>query len=221
MRDKLLTSTNIPSQFRRTTFDDYDEERGNPVYIKKVRDWDPTADQPNMVLVGPPGLAKTMLACATLNEFQFMHVRLPKLKLPPEGRLVWRQQHYPVYFVQIAQWVQLQIRFFQLHTQLERGLLGDPDEYLAIDKLLQDLMYSVRMLVIDDVGKEHRTSSGFAEDAFDLLVRTRGNAGLPTIFTTNLCLDLWGPQYSESMRSFIDRTSKMVVFREAACGGKR
>lgn len=220
MKDKLLSSTNIPAQFRRVTFSDYDEERGHPTYIKRVRTWEPDVEQPSLLLVGHPGLAKTMLACATLNEFQSLHVQMPKRELPPKAQICWRQQRYPVYFIQIAEWIQMQIRFFQLHAQLERGLLTDPDEYLAIDKLLEDLKHNVQMLVLDDIGKEHRTASGFAEDAFDLLVRTRGNAGLATIFTTNLPLDSWAAQYSQSMRSFIERTSKVIGFKKMACGGE-
>jgi len=41
-------------------------------------------------------------------------------------------------------------------------------------------------LVIDDVGREYKTRSGFIENQFDMIFRIRTNALLPTILTSNL-----------------------------------
>lgn len=44
----------------------------------------------------------------------------------------------------------------------------------------------VRFLVIDDLGKEYRAASGFAENKFSALLRTRARDKLTTVVTTNL-----------------------------------
>jgi DNA replication protein DnaC len=62
--------------------------------------------------------------------------------------------------------------------------------------------YAVRTFVLDDLGKEYRTSSNWAENTFDALLRSRFNAGFPTIVTTNVPLKSWGTVYGEAMGSF-------------------
>lgn len=61
---------------------------------------------------------------------------------------------------------------------------------------------NVQVFVLDDLGKEYRTSTGWAENQFDALLRSRFNSGLPTIVTTNVPLKDWGNVYGESMGSF-------------------
>mgnify|MGYP006270136313 CR=1 FL=1 len=71
------------------------------------------------------------------------------------------------------------------------GIYGDSDR-----------MNNVRVFVLDDLGKEYRTASGYAENTFDALLRSRFNAGLPTIVTTNVPLENWGTVYGAPMGSF-------------------
>jgi len=119
-----------------------------------------------------------------------------------------------VYYVQLAELIEMHIRLFRLQGGFERGSISDPTEYWNLDQLLEDLKYKVKLLVVDDVGKEHRTATGFAEDQLDFLVRTRLNRGLPTIYTSNVPLYQWGSQYSESMRSCIERSSLVLEFNQ-------
>ena len=116
-----------------------------------------------------------------------------------------------MYFIQLAEWVDLQIRSFKLHEEVMKGM-REPDEYLELDQLLQDLKNRVEVLVVDDVGHEHRTDSGFAVDTFDSLVRTRHNNGFPTIYTTNVPLRQWGKKYTPAMQSIIERSSLVLTF---------
>ena len=161
-----------------------------------------------MVLQGPPNKAKTMLAAALLNEY---HDRFYSEKFSADDLIVVRQERLPVYFIQLAELIDLHLRLFKLHDLVMKGIV-EPTEYLEIDQLLQDLKARVKVLVIDDVGKEHTTSSKFAEDAFDLLVRTRHNSGMTTIYTTNIPVAKWSYLYSDSMRSLIERSSRIVTF---------
>ena len=149
------------------------------------------------------------MAVASLNERQRrweFKTRTGEL-LPPESLRVLRQSKCPAYFVQLAELIEMHKRSFDLK---------DLDENAWRDQvtLLDDLANKAKWLVIDDVGKEYTTSSGFSIDTFDLLVRTRHNNGFNTIFTSNMPLERWGTCYSESMLSFIKRTSEIVKFTD-------
>ena len=65
-----------------------------------------------------------------------------------------------------------------------------------------DAKHSVPVFVLDDLGKEYRTQSGWSENTFDALLRARFNAGLPTVITTNVPLSKWRVTYGEAMASF-------------------
>jgi len=211
MRKGLGAGPNLPVMFQNVLYRHYDIERGDAAVLRQLKAWRPSASRPFALLHGKPGLGKTMLACATLNETQRRSVEQRK-DLDLHTRRWLRQHKFPVYYVQLAELIEMHIRLFRLQGGCERGSLSDPTEYWNLDQLLEDLKYTVKLLVVDDVGKEHRTATGFAEDQLDFLVRTRLNRGLPTIYTSNVPLYQWGSQYSESMRSCIERSSLVLEF---------
>jgi DNA replication protein DnaC len=213
MADLLLADPHIPTAFRdigyqdfRTTGTDGPIRRG--IY-KTIREWRPTKERPNLLLYGKPGLGKTFLAVASLNERQRLWEFRTKTgkDLPPESVRVLRQNFYPVYFVQLAELITMHLRSFNLRDK-------DDVAWAELTDLLEGLSDRAKWLVIDDVGKEHATGTDFSIDTFDLLVRNRFNNGLYTIFTSNMPPSRWESCYSESMRSFIERTSEIIKFTD-------
>lgn len=59
-------------------------------------------------------------------------------------------------------------------------------------------------LLIDDVGKEHRGGSGFAQNTFDNLIRYRVQHRLPTFLTTNLTKSEIEVIYGDSAISLLE-----------------
>jgi DNA replication protein DnaC len=86
--------------------------------------------------------------------------------------------------------------------RLEKESWDDEDAKVLMKQIYGDSKDSIPLLVLDDLGKKYRTQSGFAENHFDALLRSRFNAGLPTIITTNVALNRWRSTYGSAMESF-------------------
>lgn len=67
---------------------------------------------------------------------------------------------------------------------------------------------NIRLLIIDDLGKERGTT--YEDAAFDELLRSRYDKGLPTIVTTNVDRENWAGQYGEAMGSFVFEAFQQV-----------
>jgi DNA replication protein DnaC len=141
-----------------------------------------------LLLVGEPGHGKTTLASTALQELIRGMSReswgLPDLN--PKRPAMFMD--YPKLLrVQKNQWSD----FDDSVETMINGIYGEGSRE-----------YNVRTFVLDDLGKEHRTTTGWAENTFDALLRSRFNAGFPTIVTTNVPLKSWGTVYGEAMGSF-------------------
>ena len=85
------------------------------------------------------------------------------------------------------------------------------DEPYENDKVLYDGMlgecrddaYNIRVLIIDDIGKEHTSLSGWQKNMLHHILRTRFNNGLPTVVTSNIEKEDWAASYGEATGSFI------------------
>jgi DNA replication protein DnaC len=58
------------------------------------------------------------------------------------------------------------------------------------------------LVVLDDLGQEYRTATGFTSDKFHELVRVRYESALPTIITTNIEPEQLEAIYGKSFESF-------------------
>ena len=144
-----------------------------------------------LMLYGLPGRGKTTLANTLLQEF----IR----NVPPEavgmgpGKAVSRLAKFITY----NSLLDLKGSIMENHDSEEEllynGILGE-----AVDDA-----YNVRLLVLDDVGKEHASASGWQKNMLHHVLRTRFNNGLPTIVTTNIRIDDWESHYGTATQSFV------------------
>lgn len=125
-----------------------------------------------ILLLGEPGHGKTTMASVALQSL-IRTMQLPGLFLD-----------YPKFL------------------RLEKESWGDDELKERIREIYGDAKHSLPLLVLDDLGKEHTTQTGWAENTFDALLRSRFNAGLPTVITSNVALKKWRSAYGPSMESF-------------------
>ncbi|MFI2616694.1 hypothetical protein [Streptomyces sp. NPDC018584] len=137
-----------------------------------------------VMLSGDPGRGKTTQACAALVS-------------------ICRRYRVEGHFIRFSDYVQAKTSSFASHTKIGKGLGGETAAF-EVDQFaeLEHRLYTVPLLVLDDVGKEHRTASGYAAQQFTTLLRHRFDAMLPTIVTTNLRGGEWAAVYDESAASF-------------------
>ena len=144
-----------------------------------------------LLLYGKPGIGKTTLSLAIIQEL------LTKLPLeafaPSENKVLLK----PCYFATFNDILDLKGRNMDDYPAEEdillwAGVLGE----------CKDDSYNIRVLVIDDVGKEHATLSGWQKNLLHHVLRTRFNNGLPTIVTTNIAREDWDGLYGDATASF-------------------
>ena len=144
-----------------------------------------------LMLYGLPGRGKTTVANVLLQHV-IRNAGAETLGMVP-GKVVSR----PCYFITYNALLELKGELMGDHEVsddlLYNGILGEA----------ADDAYNVRLLVLDDVGKEHASASGWQKNMLHHVLRTRFNNGLPTIVTTNIKLDDWESHYGTATQSFV------------------
>jgi hypothetical protein len=143
-----------------------------------------------ILLCGEPGRGKTAMAAACLQDIMLTFPL--EAFVPSPGKVLIR----PCYFSTFNE-------FIALKGKTMDG--SDDDEKMLYEGMLgeaPDDAYNIRVLVIDDLGKEHTTLSGWQRNLLHDILRTRFNNGLPTIVTTNIPLEDWEADYGNATASF-------------------
>lgn len=144
-----------------------------------------------LLFVGDPGHGKSTLA---LSIIQNMMIEFPIESFAVEdGKTLVR----PCYFATFNDIIELKGALMGEHTDEQDRL------FLGMHGECKDDAYNIRVLVIDDVGKEHSSGSGWQRTMLHHILRTRFNNGLPTIVTTNLPVKSWDAAYGDATGSFI------------------
>ena len=202
VRKMWVKMANIPTGRLGWVLDDCTEV--DELNIKRIRSWlyriqngeiikasGETTCGKGLLLWGEPGHGKTTLSVSIIQEM------MTTFPLSPfaveEGRVLNR----PCYFATFNDILALNGMIIGEEASLDqqtlfKGMLGD----------CENDAYNIRVLIVDDLGKEHTTLSGWQSNTFHHLLRTRFNHGLPTIVTTNIKLENWASSYGDATESF-------------------
>lgn len=144
-----------------------------------------------LMFYGTPGQGKTTLALAVIQEI-IRTFNMDELDVKDGNTLV-----RPCFFTT-----------FNEILNIKGALIGNSatdDQEVIYNGMLgnceQD-SFNIRILVIDDIGKEHASLSGWQKNLLHEVLRTRFNNGLPTIVTTNIKLEDWAALYGDATESF-------------------
>lgn len=154
-----------------------------------------------LALTGKPGRGKTTLACAIVNEL-VKHAPKRSLGHAPDAAFSMER---PLLFVEYASYLTYQRQLIKLEA---KGQITS-EEFNRLDLIVEGVgaicpndTWNPRLVVLDDLGKEHSTRTRWAEDTFDEVLRHRFNRGFPTIVTSNEPVKRWTDIYSPAMGSF-------------------
>lgn len=94
--------------------------------------------------------------------------------------------------------------YFEESGRLKAALIRaeEFEENIPIERRIR----TVDLLVLDDVGKEYRTESGFAENTIESVLRDRSQSMRPTILTSNLKPNKIEQVYSADLAALLRET---------------
>ena len=141
---------------------------------------------------GTPGQGKTTLALAVVQEIMATF-SLEQLGIKENNKTLIR----PCYFTTFNQILDIKGHMMGNEASADEEVI-----YSGMMGTCEQDSYNIRVLVIDDVGKEHASLSGWQKNVFHDILRTRFNNGLPTIVTSNVERKDWASLYGDSTESF-------------------
>lgn len=200
-RDRRLQRTGIPVRFLDATWDDYKNRTATehipPMMQAYAESFMETRGHGGrgFLLQGPPGVGKTFAAC------------LLGVQLSDMGCYVR--------FTTLAKYVETLIRQITLQQAWQKYESLDAfQEWETTDEELRRMRETAHLVIVDDVGREHRTSSNYSADSFDEFLRNRVAIGRPVVMTSNVSVDKWTQRYSEAMGSFVFEAAEVVGITE-------
>ena len=201
---KRLARTGIPVTYLGKTWADYEHRDATEHLREALRDYaeqfkttsPPMHGGKGLLIQGPPGVGKTMAAC------------LLGVELLGQG--------FYIRFITLAGYTQTLIRQITLQQAWQRYESLDAfEEWDRTDDALRALRETAHLVIVDDVGKEHKTASNYAVDSFDEFLRDRVNLGRPVVMTSNVSIDKWTERYSEAMASFVRQAATVISVETA------
>jgi len=99
-------------------------------------------------------------------------------------------------------------------AELKHCWIDDVLAHLGSGELMRDRVETCRLLVIDDLGKEHRAASGYAETQVGALLRHRSRHVLTTIVTTNLKPEPFAEVYGASTAKLLKECALPVLLKD-------
>jgi len=193
---------NIPEARLGWTLDDCTEV--DPKKMERIRQWIDYVKSGDVIrasgnkrcgkgllLWGEPGHGKTTLSVSLIQEIM---TTFPIEPFKVDSGKVLNRPCYFATFNDILALKGLTIEGVATDDQetLFQGMLGE----------CKNDAYNIRVLIIDDLGKEHTSLSGWQSSMLHHILRTRFNHGLPTIVTTNIKLENWASEYGDATESF-------------------
>jgi len=95
---------------------------------------------------------------------------------------------------------------FSMYDDILHGLIDNDKK-----EKYNQLIYRSDLLIIDNIGNEFgRNERGFSQRTLEIILRKRDNDCLPTILSTNYCLNEMEEQYNKDIRQFIEQNYEVV-----------
>lgn len=168
----------------------WDEKRSDSgafaAVVDYMRSLSVTKTYKGLFLYGPPGTGKTLLAHMVLDWVL--------AKRHPEARI------RAITAVEYMRLVQTEITTSSMGT-------GAASEWVAAHETLEEYD-TARWLLVDDMATEHPTE--WSRNRLNLLIRSRGNKGYPTIMTSNMNLDDFADHYGKPTESYLHQTCEII-----------
>lgn len=184
----------VPARFAGMTLDDYrvgkndhDTKHNARAAVEEFLSHD-EIPQRGLSLMGMPGTGKTMLASIICNH------------LGVEG------------FLSVVKYQRLLMSV--MHQNDLWTKFGDEDAlgvWNVQRRMLAWIGNELPLLVVDDLGKEHTSSTKYIEDELNFMLRRRFDAGLTTLVTTNFKLNEISAVYGPPMSSFLHEATRIIT----------
>jgi DNA replication protein DnaC len=159
---------------------------------------------------GDPGLGKTTYATVAAMELvrRMSDNEDDAAKLLVTSKSEFGYKFRAIHYLTYPEYLHIRRSAFDADIDERRELNRLIDGFHGRSK--EDYL-NVRVLVIDDLGKEHKTS--WNESQFDELLRSRYDKGLPTLITTNVVRENWATVYGEAMGSFVYEAFQQIKLK--------
>jgi DNA replication protein DnaC len=149
-----------------------------------------------ITFVGQNGVGKTHLACCVLSA--------------AKGHTV---KPYKIECIELSTYIDLHLEMFRVNGRLRNGFDEDQERSYELDERIRYIQMGARFLLLDDIGREHESESGWSNQQVVDLLRFRHNRLLPTLITTNVPLPELDLRYGEGLSSFL-REATVVVWMD-------